>query len=137
MALRVYTQTNASTRQPGNRCVQWRILNKQLQRRDWSITWRTDGVVGAWRVVAMNIVNQTLNPQVRAFQLDTDPNKGWHCLVTGQNPCTNGSSRTLIVTLMVQHDTFSGQPVKIQSSLTGRNTEFGYPQNICSDVPPA
>ncbi len=40
MALRVYTQTNADTRDPGNRCVQWRINSTgQLQRRDWSVNW--------------------------------------------------------------------------------------------------
>src|SRR5213594_4125494 len=31
MALLVYTQTNAVTRNPGNKCVQWRIVNGQLQ----------------------------------------------------------------------------------------------------------
>src|SRR5207253_5872781 len=34
MSLLVYTQTNAVTRNPGNRCVQWRINNGVLQRRD-------------------------------------------------------------------------------------------------------
>src|SRR5207247_4110648 len=50
MALLVYTQTNASTRSPGNQCVQWRIYGEQLQRRSWSA--ETGEVTSGWRVVA-------------------------------------------------------------------------------------
>jgi type II secretory pathway pseudopilin PulG len=121
MALRIYTQTNAVTRDPGNRCVQWRILNGELQSRSWTITWRTDGQVTAWRVIADHVVNQTDAPQVAAFALDPESTKG---------------SRTLIVTVLVNERAASGGDVRIQASVTGRNTEYGYPSDICNDIPP-
>jgi type II secretory pathway pseudopilin PulG len=124
MSLLIYTQTNATTRNPGNRCVQWRIAGGQLMRRDWTTTWRTDDVVDPWRLIADHIVNQPTPPTppaTKAFQLDPDPNKG---------------GRTIIVTLLVQQNAKSGQAVKIQESITGRNTEYGYPNNVCSDIPP-
>jgi prepilin-type N-terminal cleavage/methylation domain-containing protein len=122
MSMRVYTQTNADTRDPGNRCVQWRINSTgQLQRRDWSINWATDGQVSGWRIVAENVVNRSLSPQVTAFSLDPDPTKG---------------GRTMIITLSVQTDADKGRAVQIRQSVTGRNTEYGYPNNICDDIPP-
>jgi hypothetical protein len=121
MAVRIYTQTNANLRNPGNRCVQWRIYNEQLQRRDWTTTWRTDGVVSAWRVVAEHIVNQTLSPQIHAFELDPDTSKG---------------GRTLVITILANANSLHGEPVQITESITGRNTEYGYPNNVCSDIPP-
>src|SRR5262249_17743674 len=57
MMLRVYTQTNAPTRSPDNRCVQWKISSQQLLVRSWSVTWDSDGIVTGWRVVADHIVN--------------------------------------------------------------------------------
>ncbi len=121
MALRIYTQTNARTRDPGNRCVQWRILNGELQSRSWTVTWHIDGLVTAWRVIADHVVNQTDAPQVPAFALDPESTKG---------------SRTLIVTILVNEKAASGGDVRVQASVTGRNTEYGYPSDICNDIPP-
>jgi type II secretory pathway component PulJ len=139
MSLRVYTQTNASTRTPGNRCVQWRIVNGELQRRDWSITWRTDGVVSPWRVVADHVVNATNTPAVPAFQLDADPSKGYTCAENcGDSDPGNDRhvGRSLVVTLVVNQNPESGSDVRLQSTITGRNTQYGYPVNVCHDVPP-
>jgi prepilin-type N-terminal cleavage/methylation domain-containing protein len=122
MSLRVYTQTNADTRDPGNRCVQWRITSGELlQRRDWSVNWAVDGQVSGWRIVAENVVNRSLSPQVTAFTLDPDPSKG---------------GRTMIITISVQTDPTKGKAVQIRQSVTGRNTEYGYPNNICDTIPP-
>jgi prepilin-type N-terminal cleavage/methylation domain-containing protein len=122
MSLRVYTQTNADTRDPGNRCVQWRITSgEMLQRRDWSVNWAVDGQVSGWRIVAENVVNRSLSPQVTAFTLDPDPSKG---------------GRTMIITISVQTDATKGKAVQIRQSITGRNTEYGYPNNICDTIPP-
>jgi type II secretory pathway pseudopilin PulG len=120
MTLRIYTQTNATTRDPGNRCVQWRLQNEQLERRDWTLTWRTDGKVSSWRVVADHIVNQTVSPTIPAFVLDP-----------------NAAGRSLNVTILVNQKASSGSNVKIQTTVSGRNTEFGYPVNVCTDVPRA
>ena len=124
MSLLVYTQTNAVTRNPGNRCVQWRIAAGQLQRRDWTTTWQTDGIVSGWRLIADHIVNQPsppTPPSPPAFALDPDPNKG---------------GRTIVVTFLVNQNAASGSNVKIQASISGRNTEYGYPSNVCSTLPP-
>jgi len=124
MSLLVYTQTNAVTRNPGNRCVQWRINNGVLQRRDWSTQWQFDGKVSGFRNIADHIVNQPnppLPPTTPAFQLDPDPNKG---------------GRTIVVTILVNQNAKSGQTVRIQESVSGRNTEYGYPSNICATIPP-
>lgn len=121
MSLRVYTQTNAPTRDPANRCVQWRILNGELQVRSWSVTWRTDGTISTWRVVADHVVNYSNNPQTAAFVLDPESTKG---------------SRTLVVNILVNQDAKSGKDVQVKTSVTGRNTGYGYPVDICSDIPP-
>ena len=122
MALRIYTQTNADIRNPGNQCVQWRILDGVLENRYWATNWRDDPstLVSDWRHVAEGLVNQTVSPQVKAFTLDTDPNKG---------------GRTIDITLVVNESTDS-QNVKITQAVTGRNTEYGYPSNVCADIPP-
>ncbi len=106
MALRVYTQNNATTRAPGNRCVQWRIVEQ-------------------WRIVATGIMNQTVSPQVAGFALDPDPSKGGRTLIITILDNTNTSSNTTL-----------GNTVKIQESVTGRNTSYGFPSSVCSDIPP-
>jgi len=124
MSLRIYTQTNASTRTPGNRCVQWRVVNGALQTRNWSITWQTDGNVSGWHIVADHVVNQPnppTPPTTPAFQLDPDPSKG---------------GRSVIITIQVQQDPQSGVPVQIRQAVTGRNTEYGYPSTVCQSIPP-
>jgi len=124
MSLLIYSQTNAPSRNPGFQCVQWRIVGGRLQRRSWSITWRTDNNVSAWRIVADHIVNQPNPPNAPikpGFALDPDPAKG---------------NRTVVVTLMVNENAVNGQTVQLQESITGRNTEYGYPNNVCTDIPP-
>jgi prepilin-type N-terminal cleavage/methylation domain-containing protein len=116
-SLRVYTQANADVRTPGNRCVQWRITGGELQRRDWS-TGDPSGSVSAWRVVAENVVNVELG--VPAFVLDADPAKG---------------GRIVDVTIATQTDEDSGNPVRVSASISGRNTSYGYPTNVCAVVP--
>ncbi len=117
-SLRVYTQTNANTRNPGNRCVQWRIQDEELQRRDWAST-NPAGTASGWRVVAENVVNVAL--ATPAFVLDTDPSKG---------------GRLINVTIVTQTSGRSGNPVRIEASIGGRNTSYGYPVNVCGTIPP-
>jgi len=40
------------------------------------------------------------------------------------------------VTFLVNQNAASGSNVKIQASISGRNTEYGYPSNVCSTLPP-
>jgi Flp pilus assembly protein TadG len=71
--LRIYTQSNAPTRNGGNpTCVQWRISSRNLLKRTW-ISGNPGGTAG-WRTVAENVVNQ--DASVPAFVLDTAPTSG-------------------------------------------------------------
>jgi prepilin-type N-terminal cleavage/methylation domain-containing protein len=117
MGLRIYTQANADTR-GGSRCVQWRIAGGNLQARDWTVSWRTDGKVSGWRVVAEGIVNPSGTP---AFDLDTSSNFG---------------GRILNITFVVNPGA-GDSDVVVRESVTGRNTQYGYPVSVCDDIPPS
>lgn len=114
-SLRVYTQANAPTMTPGNRCVQWRInTSKQLQTRWWQpgsyASTKTD-----WRIVADDIVNRVNNTP--AFTLD--PTVGY------------GSRLIKIALVSDRTDDGSSRPQEVDASVTGRNTQYGYPNNVC------
>ena len=115
LSMRVYTQANGD-----QRCVQWQVVNGTLRTRSWSSTWQTDGSVSAWAVVAHNLVNTTSSPP---FAL--------------QGSSTAYGSRLVDITLLVKSPTAQGKPVNVTSSLSGRNTAYGYDPGICSPVPAA
>lgn len=116
--LRVYTQSNAPTR-GGYRCGLWQIDDqRRLLVRYWPPSDPADAT--AWRVVATGVVNRELSEP--AFELEDDPLKG---------------DRTVNVSLAVNEDLANrpGQTVRVQASLTGRNTSYDYPVNVCAQVP--
>jgi prepilin-type N-terminal cleavage/methylation domain-containing protein len=122
---KIYTQTNATTRQPspGFTCRLWRITDGgQLQTRWWEPAQSDpNDSASEWRTVATGIVNKQVDPDVPAF--DPDPNKG---------------GRTVNVVLLVNEDPqgdLSSGTVKIQSALTGRNTSYGFPTSVCATEP--
>jgi prepilin-type N-terminal cleavage/methylation domain-containing protein len=120
---KIYTQSNAPTRDPapGYVCRLWRITSTyDLQTRFWPPNQPEDAT--AWRTVATGVVNRALSPQVRAFALDPDPNKG---------------GRTVNIVLMMNNDLANrpNETVKVQSSLTGRNTSYGFPISVCNSEP--
>ena len=119
-SMRIYTQANAPTRNPAFQCVQWKIEDQQLLRRSWP-SGRPEEVSG-WGLVTDHIVNADLDEPVPAFSLDPDPNKG---------------GRTVDIVLMVNSrpDREVSRPVRIETSLTGRNTSFGFPLDVCDPVP--
>lgn len=114
MALRIYTQANGA-----QRCVQWKVVGRQLQWRSWATTWLTDGNVSAWRVAADDVVNATVVPAVPLFSLDAS------------QPAFFGQ-RVMNVSVLTRHKDRSGQPVRVDLSVTGRNTQFGYSSTTCS-----
>jgi prepilin-type N-terminal cleavage/methylation domain-containing protein len=121
--LRVYTQANANTRSEpgnvsGNLCVLWKIEDQQLLRRTWPPR-QPENATG-WGVVVDGVVN--VDQGVRAFQLDPDPAKG---------------GRTVQVTLLVDKrpGVNPDQTIQIQTSVTGRNSTFDYPEYVCTPVP--
>ena len=86
--------------------------------------WRDDPgtLVSGWRIIAQHVVNRTDNPQVTAFALD--------------NSDSAYGNRLVKVTIVVDDKPSSGSEVRIQSSVEGRDTTFGYPNSACADVPP-
>ena len=117
-ALRIYTQSNATTRTPPFQCVQWRIESQQLRRRSWPPGRPED--TSSWRTVADDVVNRELDPAVPAFGLD---------------PAAALGGRTIDVTLLLDNDIAdtTTSTIRIETSLTGRNT--GYPPDVCNPVP--
>jgi type II secretory pathway pseudopilin PulG len=119
-SFRVYTQTNFPTRNE-MQCVQWQVTtDNQLLRRSWPQGDPDD--VTEWTVVADEIVNRSVTPNVPVFVRDPDVLKG---------------GRTIDVTFMVDVDPADAmqRTVRIETSLTGRNTSYGYPEDACSPVP--
>jgi len=118
--LRIYTQSNADT-SLGYRCELWKIdTSEQLLVRTWAPDDPTGPSTTTWRVVATGVVNRTVG--TAAFALDPDTLK---------------ASRTLNVTLSVNNDYahLPSQTETLQEALTGRNTSYGFPSNVCATVP--
>jgi type II secretory pathway component PulJ len=118
MSMRIYTQADAPNRNPGNQCAQWRITNGTLQTRRWAIT-DPDGTVTDWWTVASDIVNRTTSPQVSAFALEAN----------------NQYLRVMNITLVVDRTDDKADPQTFKMSIAGRNTQNGFPEDVCDDVP--
>jgi prepilin-type N-terminal cleavage/methylation domain-containing protein len=122
--LRIYTQSNANIRtpSPGYVCRLWRITTAgDLQTRYWPPNDPSQAT--QWITVASGIVNRTVSPPVTAFSR-TDP-----ASATG--------GRVVNITLLVNGN-YAAHPtetVRIQQAITGRNTSYGFPVNVCSSTP--
>jgi prepilin-type N-terminal cleavage/methylation domain-containing protein len=111
---RIYTQAEQSAAQSA-RCAIWLLNDKQqLLYRTWPILEPENA--SAWHVVADSVVNRDLsNP---AFTLDA-------------------VGRTIAVNFYINPD-LARRPQATQvvsASLTGRNTSFGYPVQLCATLP--
>lgn len=117
-SMRIYTQANATTRDPAFQCVQWKLEDRRLLRRWWPPYQPAEA--SGWSVLADHVVNQDLEEP--AFDLNPDPSK---------------AGRTVDITLALNGRLEQGDTptVRIQTSLTGRNTSFGYPVQVCDPVP--
>ena len=78
--------------------------------------------MAGWRVVADHVVNRTDSPPVTAFSLDTSD--------------ASYGSRLVKIVIVVNENPAHEQDVRVESSVEGRNTTFGYPNNACADIPP-
>ena len=118
MSMRVYTQANGL-----QRCVQWQIASGVLRTRSWSTTWQTDppGAVSAWRTIARNVVNTSSDTPF---------------VLSGAGVTAYGS-RLVDVRILVKDATAGGRPTEVVSSLSGRNTLYGFDPGVCDPVPAA
>ena len=111
-SLRVYTQVDGV-----RACVQWQVdpAANTLRFR----TWAPGGTgVQPWRVVARHLRAQQ---PPKNFEKVTD----------------NGGSQaqSVLVRLWLDADEAGGKPVEVTTVLSGRNTVYGYPADVCSPVP--
>jgi len=118
--MRVYTQANGN-----QKCVQWQVTDdgtgagtSVLRMRSWETTWETTGGVTDWGIAARGLVVGT---PAAPFKL--------------QGALTPYDERLLQVDIGVR-DARSGQTIPLTSSLSGRNTSYGYGDGICTPVPP-
>jgi prepilin-type N-terminal cleavage/methylation domain-containing protein len=118
-SLVVHTQSNAPT--IGERCIQWQIIDRELQARWWRPQPGPQDPT-AWRTVAEGVVNYVVSPEVPAFSIDPDPDKG---------------NRMIGVVLLVNgaYEAHPNQTVRIQVGVTGRNTSYGYLTSRCDPIP--
>ena len=111
---RVYTQVKLKA-DDDSRCALWLVDDQeQLLYREWPVL--DPSAATDWRVVATAVVNRT--EDVPAFVLDA-------------------AGRTVQINFLVNPD-LEHRPTATQefaASLTGRNTSFGYPNNVCEDLP--
>jgi len=119
--MRIFTQTNGVPR-----CVQWQVLLEPLggpgdailRTRNWDQNWSTTNDVSLWRTVATGLTLSSTNPP---FELE--------------GAATPYDRRLLDVGLMA-HDAERSIDVTIESSISGRNTSYGYDTGRCEPVPP-
>ena len=111
---RIYTQAEQSENQAA-RCALWLVNEEQeLMYRTWPVL--DPDAASSWTVVAEGIVNRDLDEP--AFTLDS-------------------AGRTIAVAFHVNPD-LENRPQAtqvMQASLTGRNTSFGYPVQLCATLP--
>ncbi len=113
--LRLYSQTDAPYRSPPFQCVQYLVRGGRLLKRSWP-PGHPEAATG-WRVVAEGLVNEDLD--LPPFSLDPDPLK---------------RGRTVQVRLVVDLGGGS-RAVRVETSLTGRNTAYNYPPESCAAAP--
>lgn len=129
-ALRVYTQTDGVYQ-----CVQWRVRFPnttpygQLEFRSWqpgSVATATP-----WRVVAHNVVKPT-----GTFSA-SDPTTWPPFFVQATDAEASSQAQTIRLTLRLKDPSQSAKskPATVTSTLTGRNTIYGYPSDSCGVTP--
>jgi prepilin-type N-terminal cleavage/methylation domain-containing protein len=111
---RIYTQAERAENEDP-RCALWLVNDQQqLLYRTWPVL--SPNLASDWTIVANGVVNRDLAQP--AFSLDP-------------------AGRTIAVAFHVNPD-LEDRPQAtqvVQASLTGRNTSFGYPVQLCSTLP--
>lgn len=116
-SLMVYTQANGA-----QKCVEWEVdkAGGDLTTRSWTPDWNLNsqvdaGEVSDWRVVARGLVNgSTVDP----FEVPSAAPYG---------------SRLLNIDLRLDDGTAGG--LEVGASATGRNTQYGYDNDVCEVKP--
>ena len=117
--MRIFTQSNGD-----EKCVQWQITSdpadptsKLLRTRSWASDWQLSGNLTPWSTVARGLRLSSTDP----FLL--------------QGASTAYKERLLDVRLEA-YDSRRKTAIVEQSSMSGRNTSYGYTSSQCDPVPP-
>jgi|SRR5690625_3515657 len=118
-SLRVFTQTDGV-----HQCVQWRVKTDYgrgvLEYRSWDPDRSGSSGVEDWAVVARDIVEA--------------PDGGMPFERTN-TAGTSAETSSVDVRLFVQAERTRSAATAVETTLTGRNTIYGYPIDRCDDVP--
>jgi len=120
-SLRVFTQTDGV-----HQCVQWRVRTDGddtgvLEYRSWDPSWEDLGIeVTEWAVVARDLVADADGPQPFRRTDSSDD---------------SGQTSSVDVEIFVQAERTRSAPTAVRTTLTGRNTVYGYPIDRCDNVP--
>jgi type II secretory pathway pseudopilin PulG len=115
-SMRVYTQTDGV-----RRCVQWQVIDEVLRYRSWDPPGAAGATVEPWRVVARSLVSDSSAPAT----------------FTKETASGGSQAQSVRVTLRLKAPAADGKPVEVTTVLSGRNTIYGYPADVCSPVPSA
>jgi len=120
MSMRIYTESNYTSRGGQPWCVQWRITSgKELQQRRWVTNWSnlndSSQYVG-WRTVATGVTNRSEG--IAAF---TRP---------------SGVLNLINIRLRDNNDSTKGTTVEVKQSISGRNTQGNQSTSICGGATP-
>ena len=134
--MRIYTQSNGD-----NKCVQWQLLEDSgepgtylLRSRTWHPGWSLGlGTVEEWGIVARGLqYDDGSDPAVYAAGDTPPPFTLSSAISTGVTPYGD----RMLVLHLESIDTRRDHPIAIDSSITGRNTSYGYSGSQCEPVPP-
>ncbi|KQS97205.1 PulJ/GspJ family protein [Cellulomonas sp. Leaf395] len=119
--MRIFTQSNGS-----EKCVQWQLLDDgsgtstgTLRMRSWALDYLTSGDITPWSVVARD--------------LRTSSTTAPFTLLGASTPYKERALQLHIVGI----DERNGKEQAVDTTLTGRNTSYGYDSGQCTPVPPA
>lgn len=115
--MRILTQANGT-----EKCVQWQVLADPtddgiLRMRSWAPDWQTTGDLTGWSTVARGLRADAGAP---------------FTLLGASTPYKERALKLRVVGI----DGRSGKDVTVESTLTGRNTSYGYDAGQCTPVPP-
>ncbi len=129
-SLRIYTQEGGE-----DKCVQWRVIFAgttpfgKLEYREWLPA--DISTVTTWTRVASNVVNPTVDP------LSAGDPLSWPPFWIDDTLHAGSDAQNIRITLRLSDPSAKSgsKPQVLTSVVTGRNTVFGYPTVVCSDVP--
>jgi len=134
-SLRIYTQEDGEYK-----CAQWRVIDHDgddfgdLEFRTWNpLVGPTSATT--WSPVAHNLVDMAVTPTSQS-QIHADDPETWPPFWINLDNADSTEAQFISITLRLKDpNEGDGKATTISTTVTGRNTVFGYPTSTCDDVP--